>query len=59
MKRIMLVFGTRPEAIKMAPECYALKSKSHNFELKICESSQHRKMLDQGLKIFKIKRAFY
>jgi UDP-N-acetylglucosamine 2-epimerase (non-hydrolysing) len=53
--KIMMVFGTRPEAIKMAPVFYALKSKSHNFELKICVTSQHRKMLDQVLKIFKIK----
>ena len=53
--KIMLVFGTRPEAIKMAPVFNALKAKPQKFELKICVTSQHRKMLDQVLKIFKIK----
>jgi UDP-N-acetylglucosamine 2-epimerase (non-hydrolysing) len=53
--KIMLVFGTRPEAIKMAPVFNALKAKPKKFELKICVTSQHRKMLDQVLKIFKMK----
>ncbi|MDC0435821.1 UDP-N-acetylglucosamine 2-epimerase (non-hydrolyzing) [Pelagibacteraceae bacterium] len=53
--KIMLVFGTRPEAIKMAPVFNALKAKPQKFELKICVTSQHRRMLDQVLKIFKIK----
>ena len=53
-KKIMLVFGTRPEAIKMAPLVHALKDEPDQFELKICVTSQHRRILDQVLKIFEI-----
>jgi UDP-N-acetylglucosamine 2-epimerase (non-hydrolysing) len=53
-KKIMLVFGTRPEAIKMSPLADKLKKNSEQFELKVCITSQHREMLDQVLKIFKI-----
>ena len=45
----MLVFGTRPEAIKMAPLVHAIKAKPDQFELKVCVTSQHREMLDQVL----------
>lgn len=51
----MLVFGTRPEAIKMAPLVHALKAKRDKFEIKICVTSQHREMLDQVMKIFEIE----
>ena len=54
-KKIMLVFGTRPEAIKMAPLVHALKEKQYLFELNVCVTSQHRHMLDQVLKIFEIE----
>jgi UDP-N-acetylglucosamine 2-epimerase (non-hydrolysing) len=54
-KKIMLVFGTRPEAIKMAPLVHALKAEEDKFEIKICVTSQHREMLNTVLKIFKIK----
>ena len=54
-KKIMLVFGTRPEAIKMAPLVHALKADQEQFEIKVCVTSQHREMLDQVLKIFEIK----
>lgn len=54
-KKIMLIFGTRPEAIKMAPLVHALKEKKKQFELKVCVTSQHREMLDQVLDIFNIK----
>ena len=54
-KKIMLVFGTRPEAIKMAPLIHAIKAEPENFKLKICVTSQHREMLDQVLDIFNIK----
>jgi len=54
-KKIMLVFGTRPEAIKMAPLVHALKAEPNQFELKVCVTSQHREMLDQVLNIFNIK----
>lgn len=54
-KKIMLVFGTRPEGIKMAPLVHALKAEEDKFEIKICVTSQHREMLDQVLKTFEIK----
>ena len=54
-KKIMLVFGTRPEAIKMARLVHALKSEPTLFEVKVCVTSQHRHMLDQVLKIFEIE----
>ena len=51
----MLVFGTRPEAIKMAPLFHALNAEKFKFDLKVCITSQHREMLDQVLNIFNIK----
>jgi UDP-N-acetylglucosamine 2-epimerase (non-hydrolysing) len=54
-KKIMLVFGTRPEAIKMAPLIHLLKEKRDRFDLKICVTSQHKEMLYQVLKEFEIK----
>lgn len=53
-KKIMLVFGTRPEAIKMAPLVHALKAEPDQFDVKVCVTAQHRQMLDQVLKIFEI-----
>ncbi|MBP5339495.1 MAG: UDP-N-acetylglucosamine 2-epimerase (non-hydrolyzing) [Prevotella sp.] len=55
MKRIMLVFGTRPEAIKMAPLVIELKKNDADFETIVCVTGQHREMLDQVLDIFGIK----
>lgn len=54
MKRIMLVFGTRPEAIKMAPLVKEFQKYPHIFETKVCVTGQHREMLDQVLHIFGI-----
>lgn len=54
MKRILLVFGTRPEAIKMAPLVKALQNASDSFEVLVCVTGQHREMLDQVLRIFDI-----
>ena len=54
-KFFLLVFGTRPEAIKMAPLIHELRSEPEQFDLKICITSQHRQMLDQVLEIFNIK----
>lgn len=51
MKKIMLVFGTRPEAIKMCPLVNELKSRS-NIEVKVCVTGQHRQMLDSVLNTF-------
>ena len=55
MKKIMLVFGTRPEAIKMAPLVKALKQREDAFETIVCVTGQHRQMLDQVLRIFDIR----
>lgn len=54
MKKIMLVFGTRPEAIKMAPLVKEFKKKSEYFETVVCVTGQHRQMLDQVLNLFEI-----
>lgn len=54
MKKILLVFGTRPEAIKMAPLVKALQNKPTEFKTIVCVTGQHREMLDQVLKIFDI-----
>ena len=51
MKKVLLVFGTRPEAIKMAPLCDELK-KDSDFETVVCVTAQHREMLDQVLSVF-------
>ena len=53
-KKIMLVFGTRPEAIKMAPLYHALKAQPDEFDTVLCVTAQHRQMLDQALKVFEI-----
>ena len=53
MKKILIVFGTRPEAIKMAPLVKAFKNKN-NFDTRVCVTAQHRQMLDQVLDIFEI-----
>ena len=50
----MLVFGTRPEAIKMAPLVKAFQRKKDDYETIVCVTGQHREMLDQVLKIFEI-----
>lgn len=55
MKRILLVFGTRPEAIKMAPLVKELQKFNDEFFMKVCVTAQHREMLDQVLQIFDIK----
>lgn len=58
MKKVMLVFGTRPEAIKMAPLVKAFESDTKNFKTQVCVTGQHRQMLDQVLKLFKITPDF-
>ncbi|CAK8711687.1 UDP-N-acetylglucosamine 2-epimerase [Candidatus Electronema halotolerans] len=54
MKTILVVFGTRPEAIKMAPLVHALQGEPH-FAVRVCVTAQHRQMLDQVLDLFAIK----
>ena len=55
MKTVMLVFGTRPEAIKMAPLVKAFQTASDSFRTLVCVTGQHREMLDQVLHIFDIR----
>lgn len=55
MKKVMLVFGTRPEAIKMAPLVKKFQDNSDKFETVVCVTGQHREMLDQVLQIFEIR----
>lgn len=57
-KKVMLVFGTRPEAIKMAPLVKEFQKHSDKFITTVCVTGQHREMLDQVLKIFDIKPEF-
>jgi len=54
MKKIMLVFGTRPEAIKVAPLIKEFQKYPEDFDTKVCVTGQHREMLDQVLRIFDI-----
>src|SRR5690606_6937954 len=54
MKKILIVFGTRPEAIKMAPVIKAIQQKQDIFSLEVCVTAQHRHMLDQVLTFFDI-----
>lgn len=54
ISRILLVFGTRPEAIKMAPLVHELKKHPVRFETLVCVTGQHREMLDQVLDLFQI-----
>ncbi len=54
MHKILLVFGTRPEAIKMAPLVKKLQENTNIFEVKVCVTAQHREMLDQVLDLFEI-----
>lgn len=53
-KRILLIFGTRPEAIKMAPLALALQGFTQDFDTKVCVTGQHRQMLDQVLELFNL-----
>ncbi len=54
MKKVMLVFGTRPEAIKMCPLVLELKRRPEQFETVVCVTGQHREMLDQVLRAFQV-----
>lgn len=54
MKKVLLVFGTRPEAIKMIPLVKEFHKFSRDFETKICVTAQHREMLDQVLAFFEV-----
>lgn len=53
--KVLLVFGTRPEAIKMCPLVNELKSRSEEFQTVVCVTGQHREMLDQVLRVFDVR----
>lgn len=55
MKKNLIIFGTRPEAIKMAPLVKEFQNDKINFETKVCVTAQHREMLDQVLEFFEIE----
>lgn len=57
-KRVMLVFGTRPEAIKMCPLVNELTSRADQFEVTVCVTGQHREMLEQVLRVFNVRPDF-
>ena len=57
MKKILIIFGTRPEAIKMAPLVHAFAADNY-FMSKVCVTAQHRQMLDQVLELFEIQPDF-
>lgn len=54
MKKVLFVFGTRPEAIKMCPVINELKKHPESFDVKVCVTGQHRQMLDQVLEVFDV-----
>jgi len=58
MKKVLIVFGTRPEAIKMAPLVKEFEKHSDFFDMKVCVTAQHREMLDQVLALFDITPHF-
>ena len=55
MKRILFIFGTRPEAIKLCPVVRHMKTSSDQLEVKVCVTAQHRGMLDQVLECFEVR----
>src|SRR5258706_9310900 len=55
MRRILVVFGTRPEAIKLCPVVLHLREAYRAFSVKVCVTAQHRHLLDQVLKVFHIQ----
>ncbi len=57
IKKILMVFGTRPEAIKMAPLFHQFK-KDKNFQINVCSTGQHREMLDQVMNLFNIRAKY-
>lgn len=58
IRKVLVVFGTRPEAIKMAPLVKEFQKRKERFETQVCVTGQHREMLDQALHIFDIKPDF-
>ena len=55
MRKVLLIFGTRPEAIKLCPVILSLRARPHEFATRVCVTAQHREMLDQVLAAFGIE----
>jgi hypothetical protein len=55
MHKILLIFGTRPEAIKLCPVILSLREHPYKFDVRVCVTGQHREMLDQVLQAFHVK----
>src|SRR5260370_34600290 len=55
MRKILLIFGTRPEAIKLCPVIRSLRGPPAHFDVTVCVRGQHREMLDQVLEAFEVK----
>src|SRR5260370_23783425 len=55
MRKILLIFGTRPEAIKLCPVIRSLREHPAHFDVKVCVTAQHRDLLDQVLQAFEVK----
>src|SRR5689334_3411127 len=55
MKRLLFIFGTRPEAIKLCPVVQCLQQDARTFEVRVCATAQHRSMLDQVLNCFGVR----
>jgi UDP-N-acetylglucosamine 2-epimerase (non-hydrolysing) len=55
MHKILLIFGTRPEAIKLCPVVRRLREEPARFDVRVCVTAQHREMLDQVLQVFEVK----
>src|ERR1700733_8802059 len=54
MQKLLLIFGTRPEAIKLCPVIRSLREHPNKFDVKVCVTAQHRAMLDQVLEVFQV-----
>ena len=55
MHKVLLIFGTRPEAIKLCPVIRGLREHSTRFDVRVCVTAQHREMLDQVLQAFDVQ----
>src|SRR5260370_11889306 len=55
MRKILLIFGTRPEAIKLCPVIRSLREHPAHFDVRVCVTAQHRELLDQVLQAFEVK----
>jgi UDP-N-acetylglucosamine 2-epimerase (non-hydrolysing) len=55
LKRILFIFGTRPEAVKLCPVVLRLRAQAEQFDVRVCVTAQHRDMLDQVLEVFSVK----